>query len=118
MLNETQRQTKIEFTGEFKHNLKMLAKKYRHIQLDIQPIIETLKKGIVLGNQIPKVGYPIFKVRATNRDIQKGKSAGYRIIYYQKTKRSIVLITIYSKTDQSDISAREIKRIIQREKNE
>ena len=113
MRNNLPQKTQVEFTSEFKRNLRMLAKKYRHIQSDIQPVINQLQKGIVVGDQIPNVGYPIFKVRAINRDIQKGKRSGYRLIYHCKTKTIINLITIYSKLDQSDISPKEIRKIVQ-----
>jgi mRNA-degrading endonuclease RelE of RelBE toxin-antitoxin system len=66
----------------------------------------------VVGNQIPDVGYSVFKVRIKNSDNQKGKSGGYRFIYYLKTDTQIVLITIYSKSDQGDILAETIYRII------
>ncbi|MEK9150422.1 MAG: type II toxin-antitoxin system RelE/ParE family toxin [Candidatus Desantisbacteria bacterium] len=103
----------IEFTPEFKRNLRMLARKYRSIRMDIQPVIEQLQKGIIIGDQIPEMGLLIFKVRALNRDIQKGKRSGYRLIYYKKTRIKIVLVTVYSKLDQSDISSKEIKDIVQ-----
>jgi mRNA-degrading endonuclease RelE of RelBE toxin-antitoxin system len=51
-------------------------------------------------------------VRVKNSNVQKGKSGGYRIIYYLKTQTYIVLLTIYSKSEQSDITANQIKRII------
>ncbi|RLD06872.1 MAG: type II toxin-antitoxin system RelE/ParE family toxin, partial [Chloroflexi bacterium] len=46
-------------------------------------------------------------------DINKGKSAGYRIIYYLKTQTSVILVTIYSKTEQSDVSPNRIRRIVE-----
>jgi hypothetical protein len=46
--NEPQQQKiQIGFTPEFKRSLRMLAKKYRHIRSDIEPIIDQLQKGIV-----------------------------------------------------------------------
>jgi mRNA-degrading endonuclease RelE of RelBE toxin-antitoxin system len=72
----------VEASLTFLSNLRKLAKKYRNIQQDIQPIIETLKQGQLLGEQIPGVKYSVFKIRVRNRDIQKGKSGGYRLIYY------------------------------------
>jgi mRNA-degrading endonuclease RelE of RelBE toxin-antitoxin system len=54
----------------------------------------------------------VYKARARNSDIQKGKSAGYRIIYQIKTPVRVVLVTIYSKLDQADISAEQIRRIV------
>ena len=112
MPNEAGKTIRIEFTPTFKRNLKALAKKYRHIRSDVQPIIEQLQSGAVLGDQVPGVGYAIFKVRVRNRDIQKGKSSGYRMIYYLRTSDTIILITIYSKLDQGDISPQRIRQII------
>ncbi|MCD6456658.1 MAG: type II toxin-antitoxin system RelE/ParE family toxin [Methanophagales archaeon] len=54
----------------------------------------------------------LFKVRVRNSGIQKGKRSGYRMIYHLKTPTNIILVTIYSKLDQSDISAEEIRRIL------
>jgi mRNA-degrading endonuclease RelE of RelBE toxin-antitoxin system len=102
----------IQFSDEFKYNLTILSKKYRSIRKDIEPILEKLKSGEFIGDQIPNIDYTVFKVRVKNSDIQKGKRSGYRCIYYLKTTTKVILITIYSKLEQSDISAKEIKRII------
>jgi hypothetical protein len=56
-------------------------------------------------------------VRVQNSDIQKGKSAGYRFIYYLQTMTIVILIAIYSKSEQSDIASDRILEII-REFNE
>ncbi len=102
----------IRFSDEFKNNLMELKKKYRTIRKDIEPILEKLKSGEFIGDKIPNTDYTVFKVRLKNSDIQKGKSSGYRLIYYLKTPTKVILITIYSKLKQGDISAKEIKRII------
>ncbi len=104
----------ISFTFEFKRNLRALAKKYRSIRSDIQPIIDQLKNGDLPGDQIPGANLPVFKVRIQNTDIRKGKRSGYRCIYYLKTREKIFLVTIYSKLDQSDISAKRIKEILKK----
>lgn len=102
----------VRFTREFKRNLRALAKKYRHIRADVEPVIVQLQAGNFVGDQIPGTGYTIFKVRVRNSDLGKGKRSGYRLIYYLKTDVSVVLITIYSKTDQSDISTAKIREIV------
>ena len=51
-------------------------------------------------------------MRAPNSDARKGKSGGYRIVYQVKPAEEIVLITVYSKSDQSDVPATEIRSII------
>jgi mRNA-degrading endonuclease RelE of RelBE toxin-antitoxin system len=55
----------------------------------------------------------VFKVRVKNSDIQKGKSAGYRLIYQVETPTRIILLAIYAKSDQSNISTTEIEDIVE-----
>lgn len=74
----------VEVTAKFQRNLRTLAKRYHSIRTDIQPVIEQLQSGELPGEQIPEVGYQIFKVRVKNRDIRKGKSAGYRLFTTSK----------------------------------
>jgi len=100
------------YTPEFKRNVRALAKKYPHIRSDVQPIIEQIQRGEFVGDQIQGTGYTIFKVRVRNSDALRGKSGGYRVIYYLKTATAVILITIYSKTEQSDISSTKIKGIL------
>jgi mRNA-degrading endonuclease RelE of RelBE toxin-antitoxin system len=80
----------VRFTPEFKRNLRQLAKKYRHIRSDMQPVIDTLVAGELPGDQIPGIGFPVYKVRIRNTDARRGKSGGYRMIYYLPTDVSIV----------------------------
>ena len=105
----------VEAARLFTRNLRKLAKKYRSIYQDVQPIIEELQSGKIVGDQIQNIGYTVFKVRIRNTDSQKGKSGGYRLIYYLQTKTGIILLTVYSKSEQADITADEIKVIIEQE---
>ena len=104
--------TEVRFTPEFKRNLHALAKKYRHIRSDVEPVIEQLQAGERPGDQVPRVGVAIFKVRIRNRDAGKGKRGGYRVLYYAATPEAVILVTIYSKNEQSDITAAQIRRIL------
>ncbi len=105
-------QIEIKITPEFKRSLRTLAKRYRNIRSDLQPIIDQLQAGKIIGEQIPGIRYTVFKVRVRNSNIQRGKSGGYRFIYYLKTSTKIILVTIYSKSDQGDITADTINRIL------
>ena len=102
----------IAYTPEFKRALRKLAKKYRHIRSDLQPVIMGLQEGELVGDRVSGVGNTVFKTRVRNSDIQKGKRSGYRLIYWHKTKSYIIFVTIYSKLDQGDISAKKIERVI------
>ncbi|MDZ7958612.1 MAG: type II toxin-antitoxin system RelE/ParE family toxin [Aulosira sp. DedQUE10] len=104
----------IRFSDEFEEKLYRLSKRFRNIRSDVQPIIEDLQQGNVLGERIGGLGeqYIVYKVRVHNSNIQKGKSAGYRLIYQLESPTSILLLTIYSKSDQEDIGANEIRAIV------
>ncbi|WP_242056932.1 MULTISPECIES: type II toxin-antitoxin system RelE/ParE family toxin [Oscillatoriales] len=102
----------INFAEEFKRNLVTLSKKYRHIRSDVQPIIERLEAGELLGDRISGTDYVVFKVRIKNSDIKKGKSGGYRLIYHVQTPTIIFLMTIYSKSEHENVSVDKIRRIL------
>ena len=48
-----------------------------------------------------------------NSDNQKGKSGGYRLVYYLKTSVNVLLLTIYSKSEQDDVAAEDLRMIIE-----
>ncbi len=102
----------IRLTPEFQRKLKILAKKYRQVPTDIKPVFEQLQLGEFLGDQIPSIGSIVMKVRIRNSDTKKGKSGGYRLIYWISSTKLIVLLDIYSKSDQEDIEIDEIRKII------
>jgi len=61
----------IEFTPEFKRNIRHLSKKYRHIKSDINFIIKKLKAEETPGNRIPAIGFIVYKLRVKNSDIPR-----------------------------------------------
>ncbi|AFZ10263.1 hypothetical protein Osc7112_6073 [Oscillatoria nigro-viridis PCC 7112] len=113
MTDETP-QIQILFSDEFKTRLRTLIKRYRSIRTDLKPLLDELQSGNLIGDQIPGTGYTVFKVRLKNSDIQKGKSGGYRVIYQLRGDTYILLVVIYSKSDQDDIPANQIRDIIDR----
>ncbi|MEG4036270.1 type II toxin-antitoxin system RelE/ParE family toxin [Microcoleus sp. S36b_A4] len=74
--------------------------------------MEQLTRGELPGDRIAGVGYAVFKLRVRNSDTQKGKSGGYRLIYYVQTATGIILLTLYTKSEQVDIAAEDIQNII------
>jgi mRNA-degrading endonuclease RelE of RelBE toxin-antitoxin system len=110
---ESQPSVTIALTPEFYRNIRDLDKRYRHVRADLQTVIQDLEVGNFGGDRISRIGkgYVMLKVRVKNRDIQKGKSAGYRLIYQVESPTSVLLLTIYSKSDRSDITAAELRSI-------
>ncbi len=73
----------IRFADEFEENLYRLSKRFRNIRKDIASVIEQIESGNALGDRIAGLGenYIVIKVRVKNSNIQKGKSADYRLVY-------------------------------------
>lgn len=104
---------RVEFAPEFLKVLKRLRKKYPHITDDLKGLIDRLEQGETPGDQIQGAGYTVYKARVRNRDTRKGKSGGYRVIYYIRTANMVIIITMYAKTERADISVEQIKHIIE-----
>jgi mRNA-degrading endonuclease RelE of RelBE toxin-antitoxin system len=112
MQNNEPLSIEIALTPRFQRDLRELAKRYRSIRSDVQPLIDQLQASEIPGDRIAGIKYQVFKVRIKNSNIQKGKSGGYRVIYYLKNAQGIILTTIYSKSDLTDVSNEIIEQAI------
>lgn len=108
----------VRFTLPFKRRFKSLAKRYRQIQQDLQPLITQLEAGDFSGDQISGVEHTLFKVRLKNSDIPVGKSGGYRVIYQVLSPNSVLLLLIYAKSDQADVTTADIEKAVAEAINE
>lgn len=108
---------KVEASPTFKRNIKTLGKKYRSIRQDVEPVIKQLQQGELPEDKITGTGYSVFKLRIKNSDVTKGKSGGYRLIYYCQTATGIILLTIYTKSERVNIAAEDINKIISQSEN-
>ncbi len=102
----------IRLTIDFQSQFKFLKKRYRKIKSDIQSTLDDLASGKTPGDQFSGIDAIVMKVRIKNSDIQKGKSAGYRLIYWIASPELIVMLDIYSKSDQENITLNEVRQII------
>ena len=94
----------------FDKELKSLAKKHRSIKLDLAQL------GIELSEN-PKTGVEIiencFKIRMAISSKRKGKSGGARVITYVYVQlETVYLLSIYDKSDEENISDKEIRDLI------
>ncbi len=78
---------KIETTPQFERALKALKKRYRNIVTNLEPLFTQLRAGQVPGDKIQHANFDVYKVRLKNIDAGKGKSGGYRVIYYVRLKK-------------------------------
>jgi mRNA-degrading endonuclease RelE of RelBE toxin-antitoxin system len=102
----------VGYSPTFVRALDRLVRKYPRVAYLAQALIERLERGETPGEQIPGIGFTAYKERLPNPDASRGKSGGFRIVYYIKTTRMVILLAIYSKTERADISPDRIRRII------
>jgi mRNA-degrading endonuclease RelE of RelBE toxin-antitoxin system len=109
----TNKSIRISFGDQFVKDLKHLKKKYPHIRYDIESLIERLQNGEIPGDQIQATKYTVYKVRLRSSDLNKGKSGGYRVIYFIQMPTEVALITIYVKSERVDLSHEIIKQFVE-----
>jgi len=97
----------------FSKELDRLASKYPSILEDITVLGDSLKQNPQQGASLGKGCY---KVRLPIKSKGKGKSGSGRVItYVALTAGSIVLLSIYDKSEESTISAHRLVSLIREE---
>ena len=102
----------IGYTHTFKKHTKQLGKRYRSLQQDLIPLLEQLAQGETPGDRIVGLDDPVYKVRLKNSDNHKGKSGGYRVLYYLRADDDIRLMAMYAKSEHSQLSLDSLRRIL------
>ena len=102
----------IRVTPDFQKQLRKLEKRYRKIKSDIEPILMQIQMGSIVGDRLQGIDAEIFKVRVRNSDTNRGKSGGYRVIYWLELPECVVLLDIYSKSERDDVEVIIIQNII------
>lgn len=103
----------ILWTTEFKAQVKHLSRRHRKVFDDIEKLADDLESGPLHdANRLQGVdGAPVFRVRRANSSDKSGKSAGFRIIYYEAAK-AIFLLDICVRKDCRPIPFAEIRRFL------
>ena len=104
--------TKVDIHPRFRKQTRRLRRRFASLQRDLRPLIERIRHDARPGQLVPGVGYTVYKVRLPNRAARRGKSGGFRVIYYAQFSDRVILLTIYSKTEQNDISIAEIRDLV------
>jgi mRNA-degrading endonuclease RelE of RelBE toxin-antitoxin system len=113
-MENDERSIEVVQSDKFIKEFKRLGKRYNSVRKDIQSLIDLLRAGETPGDRITGNKYPVYKVRVNNSDARRGKSGGYRVIYYIQIPEAILLTNIYSKSDRANISNEEIEEVIDR----
>lgn len=89
---------------------KKLSKKFKNISYDIDNFLNNIQTKDDLGIELKS---NVYKVRISNTNKHKGKSAGYRLISYLKViDNELHLLYIYDKSSIENLTEKEIDTII------
>lgn len=91
--------------GLFEREAKRLNRKHGHLIKSIHLLVESLSVEPEAGIRIEENYY---KIRVGIKGM--GKCGGFRVCYYYKENIIVLLLTVYSKSEQDDISVKELKR--------
>ena len=104
---------RIDYTPIFEKHFKRYSKKFRSLNTELRELENELLKNPQLGEPL---GDSLFKIRLAVKSKGKGKSGGFRVITYllleDKNSFTINLLTLYDKSELSDISKEELLRIL------
>ena len=106
---------KIETTPDFASELKQLAKRYPSIKDDYREFLNAIRKAPLMGTEL---GHHLRKVRFPIASKTKGKSGGARVITHtvlvETDGADVTLVTIYDKSDQANITDKELKNLMKK----
>ena len=104
--------THVKTLPRFDDRLEALENKYRNAVDQADKFTKRLKRGERPGNVVPGVGAAVYRAAVRNQAVKGGAPKCYRIIYYVIVRDEIYLLTMYSKSQQKDISVSELKRLV------
>jgi len=90
--------------------MKRLSKKFPSLKAEYSALIEELaenpEKGIPMCNNC-------FKIRLSIASKGRGKSGGARVVtHFYVENETVFLLSIYDKSEQADISNKELKELL------
>lgn len=100
----------VKLSPNFKKEAKRLIKKYPSLKLELAELFCELEENPTLGSSL---GSDIYKIRLAIASKSKGKSGGARVLTFVKvTETSVLLFSIYSKSEAETLSKSEIQNLI------
>ncbi len=92
----------------FEKEYQSLTKKFRKIDIDI-----TLFEQLFHIDSWVSLGSHLYKFRLKNSSIPTGQRWGFRIIGLFLDTDTLLLLSIYSKTEKENITDKEIEKILE-----
>ena len=91
----------IQILDTAKKDIKKLIKKYPKIKYDLLELVDKIEINPFVGIHL---GKNFYKIRMKNSSISKGKSGGFRVIYFLIVDEKILILKIYSKNEIENLS--------------
>lgn len=103
----------VVLSRSFKLSVKELERRFRSVKEDARVAIRALMQNPNLGVVIPGSS-GIRKLRVRNRDLARGKSGGYRLLYWigGQPEPTIYLLLLYFKGDQAEVTRAELQQLL------
>ena len=104
----------VRLSLSFQRDYKRLIRKYRQLPNDLAPLIEEIEAGDFSAHDaVQGFAHKIYKARVRSSDQAKGKSGGFRVIYYViMDNNEVFLLTIYAKARQENINTKAIRKLM------
>ena len=97
-------------TRRFERELKRLSKKFPSLKNEFAEMIAEIAQNPITGTYI---GNNCYKIRLAIGSKGKGKSSGARVITYLYIEtETVYLLTIYDKSEKTDLKPNELKELI------
>ena len=121
----------IHSSPTFEKDLTRLAKKYPQIRNDIQEALAKVQTDLdalirrcgndiqealakvqsskIIGDAIPGGKGKLYKLRVSSSDLKRGKSGGFRVIFYLKAPSSLYPLICYFKGERGDVPIKDLE---------
>ena len=99
----------------FQRSVKLLKKKFPHIKDDLSRLFHNLQEDPQIGDPISGWKRKIWKIRAASRDLRRGKSGAFRVIYaWTSGKRVVYPLFVYFKGERENVTKIEIDTLLKK----
>lgn len=100
---------KVDTIRNFEREARRLKKKFPSLKEEISELIDNLESTPFMGTPI---GKGFYKIRVAIKSKGKGKRGGGRVITFIKVvAETVYLVSIYDKSEKSDISDEELDHL-------
>jgi hypothetical protein len=99
----------------FERDAARLYQRSKNVYKDVALLVRHLEAGETPGQRVKGIPQALYRVRLPDTRARRSKNSPSRFVYYLATETAVHLLTIYIKTDEPDIRADVIRRLVEEE---